>query len=49
MSKFIWIRRRARMIMGFYELTPGSAKAIRVAVQSAAEDWQWLNVMGLPL
>ncbi len=43
MKKLIWIRRRARRIMGFYDLTRGNARCIRVAVQAAAEDWGHLN------
>lgn len=48
MKKLHWIHRRARRIMGFYNLTPGCTKAIRVAVQAAYEDWQYFRACGLP-
>lgn len=43
MTKLIWIRRRARRILHAYHLPPNCAKARRVAVKAAAEDWVYFN------
>ena len=47
MNNFSWIHRRARRIMRFYDMAPGSCKCIRVAVMAAYADWRGMN--GLPI